>query len=105
MTLVLGGLIQDTVTLDDRGIPILKDIPIFGWAFRFTGRRIEKTELLLLITPRVIGTALDAAKITNEMRRATPELNEAVEQAPRSPRRGVPPGFPTTPPPPRPSNP
>jgi general secretion pathway protein D len=102
MTLVLGGLIQDTLTLDDRGIPVLKDIPIFGWAFRFTGRKIEKTELLLLITPRVIGTALDAAKITNEMRRATPELNEAVDKAPRSPRIQPMPGPPPGPPPPPP---
>jgi general secretion pathway protein D len=98
MTLVLGGLIQDTLTLDDRGIPILKDIPVFGWAFRFTGRKIEKTELLLLITPRVVGTALDAGKITNEMRRATPELNEAVEKAPRSPRTQPPPVVPPRPP-------
>jgi len=85
MTLVLGGLIQDTITLDNRGIPLLKDIPIFGWLFRFTGRKVDKTELLLLITPRVIGTALDAAKITNEMRRSTPELDEAVDRAPRAP--------------------
>ena len=94
MTLVLGGLIQENVTIDNRGIPLLKDIPIFGWLFRFTGRRVEKTELLLLITPRVIGTAIDAARITNEMRRATPELDDAVDKAPRSPR------TPPIPPPP-----
>src|SRR5438046_8330629 len=29
-TLVLGGLIQDKVTIDDRGIPVLKDIPFIG---------------------------------------------------------------------------
>jgi general secretion pathway protein D len=96
MTLVLGGLIQDTVTLDNRGIPFFRDIPIFGYLFRFTGRKVEKTELLLLITPRVIGTAIDAAKLTNDMRRATPELDEAVDRAPRAPR------FTPTVPPPRP---
>src|SRR2546422_7425168 len=83
-TLVLGGLIQDKVTFTDRGIPILKRIPVVGYLFGFTERKLEKTELLLLITPRVIGTALDAAKITNEMRNATPELNEAVGKAPRT---------------------
>src|SRR5262249_38797150 len=90
------GLIQDTVTLDNRGIPFLRDIPVLGYLFRFTGRKVEKTELLLLITPRVVGTAIDAAKITNEMRRATPELDEAVDKAPRAPR------FTPTVPPPRP---
>src|SRR4029450_1544808 len=84
-TLVLGGLIQDKLTTTDRGIPLLKDIPLFGYLFRFTERLIEKTELLLLITPRVVGTAVDAAKITNDMRKATPEIDEALRRAPRQP--------------------
>ena len=91
-TLVLGGLIQDKVTVDDRGIPLLKNIPILGYLFGFKEKKIEKTELLLLITPRVIGTALDAARITEEMRRTTPELNRAIRNAPRSPVQGMPPG-------------
>jgi general secretion pathway protein D len=84
-TLVLGGLIQDKVTTDDIGIPFLKNIPILGYFFGFKGRKVEKTELLLLITPRVIGTALDAQKITEQMRRATPELDSAIKHAPRQP--------------------
>ena len=100
-TLVLGGLIQDKVTIDDRGIPLLKSIPIIGYLFGFTERKVEKTELLLLITPRVIGTAVDAAKITNEMRRSTPELNDAVRRAPRPPSsrppQPVPPPKPSAP--------
>jgi len=91
-TLVLGGLIQDKLSIDDRGIPFLKDIPILRYLFGFKERKLEKTELLLLITPRVLGTALDAAKITDEMRRATPELDHAIRTAPRPPT--------TTPPPP-----
>jgi general secretion pathway protein D len=84
-TLVLGGLIQDKVTVNDRGIPFMKNIPFFGLLFGFKQRKVEKTELLMLITPRVIGTALDAAKLTEQMRRATPELDEAVKRAPRQP--------------------
>ena len=84
-TLVLGGLIQDKLTITDRGIPFLKDIPILRYLFGFKERKIEKTELLLLITPRVLGTALDAARITDQMRRATPELEQAIKRAPRAP--------------------
>ncbi len=90
-TLVLGGLIQDRITIDDRGIPLLKNIPIIGFLFGFKEKRLEKTELLLLITPRVIGTALDAARITEEMRRTTPELNKAIQSAPRGPTSAPPP--------------
>jgi len=93
-TLVLGGLIQDTLTVDDRGIPLLKNIPIIGYLFGFKEKRLEKTELLLLITPRVVGTALDAARITEEMRRTTPQLNEAIKGAPRAPTSTPPPTSP-----------
>jgi general secretion pathway protein D len=103
-TLVLGGLIQDKLTNDDRGIPVLKKIPVLGYLFGFTERKIEKTELLLLITPRVIGTAADAARITDEMRKATPDLDETVKRAPRQPTL-LPPVVPTPVPPPAPPQP
>jgi general secretion pathway protein D len=89
-TLVLGGLIQDKLTKDNSGLPWLKNIPVLGYLFGLKENKIEKTELLLLITPRVVGTALDAARITDEMRRTTPELNEAIRTAPRAPRSGPP---------------
>jgi len=90
-TLVLGGLIQDKITRGETGIPGLRNMPILGWLFKSKDVSVVKTELLLVITPRVIGTALDAARITDEMRKTTPELNEAIRSAPRSPRLGVPP--------------
>jgi general secretion pathway protein D len=88
-TLVLGGLIRDRLAWEDRGIPFLKDIPVLGYLFGAKVRTVNKTELLILITPRVIGTALDAARITDEKRRATPDLEEAVRRAPNGP-TGVP---------------
>ncbi|MBI3824452.1 MAG: type II secretion system secretin GspD [Candidatus Rokubacteria bacterium] len=94
-TLVLGGLIRETTTIADRGIPFLKNIPIIGYLFGTKIRTLTKTELVLLITPRVIGSATDAARITDQMRRATPELDEAIRRAPRPPSRTplpVPPG-------------
>ncbi len=84
-TLALGGLIRDSVTTQDRGIPFLKDIPILGYLFGAKVRTVEKTELLILVTPRVIGTALDAARITEEIRRSTPELEDTFRRSPRQP--------------------
>jgi general secretion pathway protein D len=97
-TLVLGGLIKDQVTINNRGIPLLKDIPILGYLFGFKQRALIRTELLLLITPRVVGTALDAQRITDQMRRATPELEDTIRRAPRAP-------APSPPPPPTPEAP
>jgi general secretion pathway protein D len=99
-TLVLGGLIQDKLTVSNRGIPFLKDIPLLGFLFSSKERTIEKTELLILITPRVIITGTDAAKITEEMRTTTPELNDAIRRAPRPPTSGRVPLAPSPPAPP-----
>jgi general secretion pathway protein D len=104
-TLVLGGLIRERRNIDDRGIPFLKNIPLLGYLFGAKAVTTTKTELLLLITPRVVGTALDAARITDEMRRLTPELERSIQRAPRPPRTAPPPAESTepellTPPPP-----
>jgi hypothetical protein len=48
-----------------------------------------------MITPRVVGTAVDAAQITAEMRRATGEIEESIRRAPRPPT--VPPVAPAPP--------
>jgi general secretion pathway protein D len=77
-TLVLGGLIQTRRELIQQGIPFLGKLPVVGYAFRSTTENTNKTELLMLITPRVVGTALDAARLTDQMRRLTPELRESI---------------------------
>lgn len=84
-TLVMGGLIQNKRTFIRNGLPFLSKIPVFGYLFGSTEEKIEKTELLLLITPRVIGTALDAARVTDQMRKVTPELEQSFKLAPPRP--------------------
>jgi general secretion pathway protein D len=81
-TLVLGGLIRDRRGRTERGIPILHKIPVVGPLFGFKEETIDKTELLILITPRVIGTALDAARITEALRGGNPQVEDALRKAP-----------------------
>jgi general secretion pathway protein D len=84
-TRLLGGLIQTKRTFNRTGIPFLNRIPILGYLFGSSEEKIEKTELILLITPRVVGTAVEAGQVTGEMRRVTPELDDAIRRAPRPP--------------------
>jgi general secretion pathway protein D len=84
-TLVLGGLIQNRRTTLRSGIPFLNRIPVLGYLFGSTEDKIEKTELLMLITPRVIGTAADGRRITDQMREATPELEQSFKLGPPPP--------------------
>ncbi|MBU0675804.1 MAG: type II secretion system secretin GspD [Proteobacteria bacterium] len=53
-TVFMGGLIENNINKVDSGIPILKDIPILGWLFKYQKDQKEKTELLVMITPYVI---------------------------------------------------
>ncbi len=81
-TLVLGGLIQSKRTEIRTGIPLLSRIPILGYLFGSVEHRVEKTELLLLITPRTVGTAVDAARVTERMRGLTRGLEPSIRQWP-----------------------
>jgi general secretion pathway protein D len=84
-TLVLGGLIQTRREVGKTGIPLLMKIPVLGYLFGATKETTKKTELLILITPRVVGTPADANRVTEEFRRSIPALEEPIRQAPRAP--------------------
>ena len=68
-TVALGGLIQDDVEEIESGVPILKDIPVIGALFGATTQATSRTELLVLITPKVLTNQQDAIAMTNELRR------------------------------------
>jgi general secretion pathway protein D len=67
-TLVLGGLIRDNNSAGSAGLPVAKDIPLFGWLFGAQNRSANRTELIVLITPRVLRSADDSADIARELR-------------------------------------
>jgi general secretion pathway protein D len=56
-TAVLGGLIDDSYTKGNTGIPFLKDIPVLGSAFRADTLNGGKTELVMLVTPYILRDA------------------------------------------------
>jgi general secretion pathway protein D len=68
-TIVLGGLIQDNRNNSLSGVPFLSRLPIIGPLFSTRDRSNERTELLVLLTPRVVRGIAEARAITDEMRR------------------------------------
>jgi general secretion pathway protein D len=68
-TVLLGGLIQQDESVSDTGIPGLNRIPVLGRLFGSTTRSRDRTELLVLITPRVISNGEQAKTITDEYQR------------------------------------
>jgi len=67
-TVALGGLILDNQTNGRQGIPVLSDIPIVGNLFRTTTKNTGRTELLVLLTPRIVRNAEGARSMTDELR-------------------------------------
>ncbi len=67
-TLVLGGLIRDNRTNGSSGVPILHDIPVLGALFGTKNLNDRRTELLVIITPRVVRSDQDAREVSTELR-------------------------------------
>lgn len=67
-TLVLGGLIRDNSANGKSGVPILQDIPLIGSLFAANTTNVNRTELLVMITPRVVRTEQDVGKVGRELK-------------------------------------
>jgi len=75
-TMVIGGLIRDNVTAGERKVPLLGDIPILGWLFKYKTSRVEKVNLMIFITPYIINNELDAQAITRRKGDAIEQFRE-----------------------------
>ena len=53
-TIILGGLISETKTNGDNKVPLLADIPFIGHLFKSQSDKKTKTELVILVTPKII---------------------------------------------------
>ncbi len=53
-TIVIGGIIKEKENESIEGVPVLKDIPGLGWLFKAKRKQLNKTELLIFLTPNVI---------------------------------------------------
>ena len=67
-TIALGGLISRNKTVGSSGIPFLADIPVLGALFGTQTRNDDRTELLILLTPRIIRDSDEARNVTEELR-------------------------------------
>ncbi|WP_428534838.1 type II secretion system secretin GspD [Rhodopila sp.] len=67
-TIGLAGLITDTASVGNQGIPWLKDIPLLGLLAGNQNNTRQRTELLILITPHVVHDQRDARALTEDLR-------------------------------------
>ena len=61
-TAVIGGIYEETINNNVTKVPLLGDIPILGYVFKQTGKELDKTELLIFLTPRIIKESITAVR-------------------------------------------
>jgi type IV pilus assembly protein PilQ len=61
-TAVIGGIYEETVNNDVTKVPLLGDLPLLGYLFKTTSKSLEKTELLIFLTPRVVKESVTAVR-------------------------------------------
>ena len=65
-TLVIGGIIDESSSKSRSGIPFLSSIPVFGYLFGSSTDTVSKRELILMVTPHVVGSHEEADMLTEE---------------------------------------
>jgi len=80
-TAVIGGLIRDDKIKVSEKIPLLGDIPLVGGLFGFHREQLQKTNLLIFITPHVMGSQRDLEHMTEQKKqKMAPVLEQAGRQ-------------------------
>jgi len=88
-TVVIGGLIGETQQIVERGVPLLKDLPLLGLLFKNRSVSRERTEIVIFLTPYVVFTDEQADSL---MQRDRDRLEGSMHQldsllAPAAPRK------------------
>jgi general secretion pathway protein D len=90
-TVIIGGIIDDTINSTREGVPYLMEVPVLGRLFRSDNDATDRTELLITITPSVIHNKEEAREVTDEFSSridGLAELRRAMESRRRRGRSG-----------------
>jgi general secretion pathway protein D len=76
-TVVIGGLMSERQTNTETKVPLLGDLPILGYLFKSTKKTMQKTNLLIFLTPYIIR---DQSDLKNIFERKLRERREFLER-------------------------
>lgn len=84
-TVVLGGLIETEREVRESGVPFLKDIPLLGYLFKSVRRSDRKTELVITLTPYIIGSDAEAELLRDRTEREWDAFRDDPDELERGP--------------------
>jgi type II secretory pathway component GspD/PulD (secretin) len=79
-SVILGGIVRNSASLDKGGVPYLKDIPLLGYLFRSTTSSKKRQESIVLMRPTVLRTPELAALQVAVERKKMPGISEAASE-------------------------
>lgn len=79
-TVVIGGLIRDDTITVVKKVPLVSDIPLVGGLFRFEKDQVQKTNLLIFITPHIMSSQEDLEQMAEEKKKEIEQVLEDFEQ-------------------------
>ena len=88
-SVLLGGLMSTNRSVSNRGLPLIKDIPVLGYLFRADSLSSNRTELVVLITPYILSDEREAEAITQAFRGRLSMEPPAVSAGRHVPASGV----------------
>ncbi|KJR42052.1 General secretion pathway protein D [Candidatus Magnetoovum chiemensis] len=77
-SIVIAGLIKENQTKGFSGIPLLSDIPLIGPIFGSNVKQMQRTELLIIITPHVVKSFQEADALTKEFKEKLTGLRDML---------------------------
>jgi general secretion pathway protein D len=79
-TIVIGGLIKETKNVSKTGIPLLSKIPLLGALFGTQQYTVDKTELIIMMTPHIVTDQTQSDEVTREFREKVKGLRKDLEK-------------------------
>ena len=78
-TIALGGFMRESQDYGDNRLPLVGRIPVLGTLLGNTQRSVNRSELIILITPHVIRTPSDATSATDELKAKLKEIRKLIK--------------------------
>jgi general secretion pathway protein D len=75
-TVVLGGMMQETISTTRKQVPLLGDIPLIGYLFKYNAASRQKTNMVIFLTPKIIKNPQDMVTFAEEKQKAMDKFIE-----------------------------
>jgi len=77
--IVIGGLIKDSVRVQESGVPLLRDIPYLGALFRWNSEKHEKTNLMVFLRPTIVRSKEDISEVSEQRYNSLRQLSQPAD--------------------------